>query len=104
MDTKDVQNLFCFNRGKLVEPFEELTVKRVSVKSRYSPTSYSTISSSMVKAINAICKIRQGTMRGAIGTTSDGKFVVEYKSAIRQRATCLLVSMIKQRRLVVNML
>lgn len=82
MDTKDVQNLFCFNRSKLAEPFEELTVKRVSVKSRYSPTSYSTISSSMVKAINAICKIRQGTMRGAIGTTSDGKFVVEYKSAI----------------------
>lgn len=82
MEPRDVQNLFCFNRSKLAEPFEELVEKKVTVRCRYSPRDYSTISSSMIKAINAICKLRQGTMRGAIGTTADGRHVVEYKSAV----------------------
>lgn len=82
MEPRDIQNLMSFNRTKMAEPFDGLTNKKVSVISKFGTGTQSTLSPSMIKAINAVCKLRQGTMRGAIGTTSDGKHVIEYKSAI----------------------
>ena len=74
-----VQNLFAFNR-ELPAPFDALTNKKVNVSSKYGDGTVSTLSSPVIKALHAICRCRDGSGEGAVGTF-DSKSVAEYKSS-----------------------
>ena len=50
-----VQNLFAFNRD-LPAPFDALSSRKVNVSSKYGDGTVSTLSSSVIKAMHAICK------------------------------------------------
>lgn len=75
-----VQNLFAFNR-ELPAPFDALSTKKVKVSSKYGDGTESTLSSTVIKALHAICRCRDGSGEGAVGEF-DTKTVVEYKSSV----------------------
>ena len=72
-------NLFAFNRS-LPNPYDSLPSKKVSVTSKYGSGTEATLSAAVIKGIHAVCRCRQGTAEGAVGTI-DHKNVCEYKSS-----------------------
>ena len=72
----NVNNLFNFSRS-LPAPFDKAP-RKVKVSSVYGDKTESTLSMTVIKALNAICSAMSGTGRGAVGTTADEKCVAEY--------------------------
>lgn len=85
----NMQILFAFNRP-LPPPFDTLKSKKVKVSSMYGDGTEATLSLSMIKAVNAYCRCRDGSGQGALGL-SDGRNVAEYKSSISPDAYNLVV-------------
>lgn len=85
----NMQTLFAFNRP-LPPPFDTLKSKKVKVSSMYGDGTEATLSLSMIKAVNAYCRCRDGSGQGALGL-SDGRNVAEYKSSISPDAYNLVV-------------
>lgn len=82
--------LFSFSR-KLPAPFDTLTNKKVKVASKYtSGATDSTLTATVIKAVLAYCKCKDGTALGAVGQ-ADTKTVVEYKSSVDTDDTYHLV-------------
>lgn len=75
-----INNLFAFNRT-LPEPFNTLSSKKVAVSSRFNPKGESTLSASVIKAINAYCACANKTGKGAVGMIDENRSVAEYKSS-----------------------
>ncbi|MBE5740560.1 MAG: ATP-binding protein, partial [Clostridiales bacterium] len=75
----NVNNLFNFSRS-LPAPFDKAP-RKVKVSSVYGDKTESTLSMTVIKALNAICSAMSGTGRGAVGTTADEKCVAEYASS-----------------------
>lgn len=75
-----VTNLFNFSRS-LPAPFDTLRNKKVKVSSKYGSGMESTLCSSAIKAIHALCRCMDGSSEGAVGTI-DNRTVAEYKSSI----------------------
>lgn len=86
MSNVNIGNLFNFSRS-LPTPF---SARRVGVASKYSSSSESTLSSSVIKGINAVCNCKTRAIEGAVGEL-DGKFLAEYKSAAGADAFHLVV-------------
>ena len=83
-------NIFNFSRD-LPEPFDTLSNKKVKVTSKYSDgATASTLCSTVIKAINAICRCKNSTGEGAVGII-DQKTVAEYKSSMGPDAYHLVV-------------
>ena len=73
-----IDNLMSFNRA-LPEPFVGVNTKVTGIASKYGSGGFSTLSASVIKAINAVCRCRDGSYPGAVGVL-DHRGVVEYKS------------------------
>lgn len=63
------------------KPFDTMKGKKVKVQSVYGENTEATLCAAVIKAINAVCGCREGTMEGAVGII-DHKSVAEYKSSI----------------------
>lgn len=74
-----VQNIFNFSR-KLPPPFDTMTNKKVKVSSKYGDGTISTLSSTVIKAVHAVCACMNGSGEGAVGVI-DHRTVAEYKSS-----------------------
>jgi len=74
------QKLFAFNRS-LPEPFDKLTNKKVKVSSKYGDGTEATLNATVIKAVHAYLRCRNGTADGALGLI-DHRSVAEYKSSI----------------------
>lgn len=62
----------------------------MKVSSTYGDGTEATLSPSMIKAVNAFCRCRDGSGEGALGI-SDGRSVAEYKSSASPDAYNLVV-------------
>lgn len=83
-------NIFNFSRD-LPEPFDTLSNKKVKVTSKYSDgATASTLCSTVIKAINAICRCKNSTGEGAVGII-DQKTVAEYKSSMHAKLSGLAI-------------
>jgi hypothetical protein len=76
----NAQKLFAFNRP-LPEPFDKLTNKKVKVSSKYGDGAEATLTATVVKAVHAYLRCRNGSAEGALGLI-DTRSVAEYKSAM----------------------
>ncbi|HBU11355.1 MAG TPA: ATP-binding protein [Clostridiales bacterium] len=74
------KKLFTFDRD-LPEPFDKLPGKTTKVTSQYGDGTKATLSSSMIKAVQAYCNCKNGSGKGAVGRI-DHRSVAEYKSAM----------------------
>lgn len=83
------QKLFAFNRA-LPEPFDKLSNKKVKISSKYGDGTEATLSVTVIKAVHAFIKCRNGSEEGALGMI-DHRSVAEYKSAIAPDAYHLVV-------------
>ena len=72
--------LFVFNRS-LPEPFDKMTNKKVKVSSKYGDGTEATLTATVIKAVHAYLRCRNGKTEGALGLI-DHRSVAEYKSAI----------------------
>lgn len=72
-------NLFNYSRS-LPAPFDSLASKKVKVSSKYSHGTEATLCASVIKAVNAACRMENGG-EGAIGKVGEHKFAAEYKSS-----------------------
>ena len=75
-----MNNLFNFARS-LPSPFDTLTNKKVKVSSKYGKGTESTLCATVIKAVNAMCAMQNGSGLGAVGTIDD-RSVAEYKSSM----------------------
>lgn len=75
-----VQNIFSFNRP-LPPPFDTMTNKKVKVSSQYGDKTESTLCSTVIKAVHAVCACMNGSGAGAVGVI-DHRTVAEYKSSM----------------------
>lgn len=82
-------NLFNYSRP-LPEPFDTITNKKIKVTSKYSDGTASTLCSTVIKAIHALCRCMNGSGEGAVGVI-DSKTVAEYKSSMGPDAYHLVV-------------
>jgi len=81
MPSTPAQKLFAFNRS-LPEPFDKLTNKKVKVASEYSADTEATLNATVIKAVHAYIRYKNGSAdRGALGLI-DHRSVIEYKSAM----------------------
>jgi len=71
--------LFNYSRP-LPEPFDKLGTKKVKVSSKYGDGTEATLNATVIKAVHAYLKCRNGTGDGALGFI-DTRSVVEYKSS-----------------------
>jgi len=71
--------IFNFSRA-LPKPFDTLSAKKVKVSSKYGSGTEATLCSTVIKAVNAICRCMSGAGDGAVGVI-DQRTVAEYKSA-----------------------
>lgn len=62
------------------KPFDTMKGKKVKVQSQYGENTESTLCAAVIKAINAVCGCREGSLEGAVGVI-DHKSVAEYKSS-----------------------
>ncbi len=85
----NTQALFAFNRP-LPPPFNGLKSKKVKTSSTYGDGTESTLSPSLLKALQAYLGCQNGTGQGALGILDD-RSVVEYKSAAAAAAYHLAV-------------
>lgn len=76
-----IANLFNYSRH-LPPPFDTLPNKKVKVASMYGEKTESTLCTSVIKAVHAMCHCMNGTGEGAVGTIDDSKCVAEYKSSV----------------------
>ena len=74
-----INNLFNFGRP-LPAPFDTLPSKKVNVSSQYGDGTTSTLCTTVVKAVHAVCACMMGTGEGGVGTI-DHRTVAEYKSS-----------------------
>ena len=81
-------NLFAFNR-KLPKPFNAISSK-VDKTSVYSKGTQATLSTSVIKGINAVCACFLGKAEGAVGL-KERRTVAEYKSSVSPDAFHLVV-------------
>lgn len=81
--------LFDFTR-KLPEPFDKLSNKKVKVSSVYGDGTIATLTSTVVKAVIAFCKCKNGDGLGAVGRNTT-RLVAEYKSAMGPDAYHIVV-------------
>lgn len=81
--------IFNFSRA-LPKPFDTLSAKKVKVSSKYGPGTEATLCSTVIKAVNAICRCMSGAGDGAVGVI-DQRTVAEYKSAAGPDAYHLVV-------------
>jgi hypothetical protein len=81
--------LFIFNRP-LPEPFDKLSSKKVKVCSKYATGTEATLTATVIKAVHAYLRCRNGTEDGALGII-DSRSVAEYKSATGAYAFHLVV-------------
>ncbi len=84
-----MNNLFNYARS-LPSPFDTLTNKRVKVSSKYGNGTESTLCATVIKAVNAVCAMQNGSGLGAVGTIDD-RSVAEYKSSMGPDAYHLVV-------------
>ena len=84
-----MNNLFNFARS-LPSPFDTLTNKKVKVSSKYGKGTESTLCATVIKAVNAVCAMQNGSGLGAVGTIDD-RSVAEYKSSMGPDAYHLVV-------------
>lgn len=84
-----VNNIFNFSRP-LPEPFDTLANKKVGVSSRYGDGTTATLSSTVIKAVHAVCRCMDGSSEGAVGVI-DHRTVAEYKSSMGPDAYHLVV-------------
>lgn len=84
-----MNNLFNFSRP-LPAPFDTLKNKKVKVSSKYGDGTEATLTSTMIKAINAVCRCMNGSGEGAVGEI-DHRTVAEYKSSMGPDAYHLVV-------------
>ena len=84
-----MNNLFNFARS-LPSPFDKLTNKKVKVSSKYGSGTESTLCATVIKAVNAVCAMQNGSSLGAVGTIDD-RSVAEYKSSMGPDAYHLVV-------------
>ena len=84
-----MNNLFNYARS-LPSPFDTLTNKRVKVSSKYGKGTESTLCATVIKAVNAVCAMQNGSGLGAVGTIDD-RSVAEYKSSMGPDAYHLVV-------------
>ncbi len=84
-----MNNLFNFARS-LPSPFDTLTNKKVKVSSKYGKGTESTLCATVIKAVNAMCAMQNGSGLGAVGTIDD-RSVAEYKSSMGPDAYHLVV-------------
>ena len=75
----NVNNLFNFSRS-LPAPFDTVS-RKVKVSSMYGDKTESTLSATVIKAVNAVCAAMSGMGRGAVGLAVDDKCVAEYPSS-----------------------
>lgn len=73
-----VANLFNFART-LPTPFDALASKKVKAASKYSSGTEATLCASVLKAVNAYCRMNGG--EGALGLVGERKYAAEYKSS-----------------------
>ncbi len=83
------KKLFTFDRA-YPEPFDKLASKTTSVTSKYGDGTKATLSSSMIKAVQAYCNCKNGSGKGALGRI-DHRSVAEYKSAMGAEVFHLVV-------------
>lgn len=81
--------IFNFSRA-LPKPFDTLSAKKVKVSSKYGSGTEATLCSTVIKAVNAICRCMSGAGDGAVGVI-DQRTVAEYKSAAGPDAYHLVV-------------
>jgi hypothetical protein len=81
--------LFNYNRP-FPEPFDKLTNKKVKVSSVYGDGTEATLSVTVVKAVHAYLRCRNGSAEGALGQI-DTRSVAEYKSSAGPDAYHLVV-------------
>jgi len=74
------KKLFAFDRD-LPEPFNTATKRVKGVKSQYSSITYSTLETTVAKAVLAYAKMQSGEALGGLGKSKD-KTVAEYKSSM----------------------
>ena len=74
-----INNLINFSRS-LPAPFDTLTSKKVKVSSKYGSGTEATLSTTVIKAVHAVCDCMTGTGEGAVGVI-DHRMVAEYKSS-----------------------
>lgn len=84
-----MNNIFNFSRP-LPAPFDTMTNKKVKVTSKYGSGTESTLCSTMIKAIHAVCGCMNGSGEGAVGVI-DHRTVAEYKSSVDTDAYHLVV-------------
>ena len=74
------QKLFAFNRA-LPKPFDTIVSKKIKASSKYGDKTEATLNASMIKAVHAFIRCRNGSGEGALGLI-DYRSVAEYKSAM----------------------
>ena len=84
-----INNLINFSRS-LPVPFDALTSKKVKVSSKYGSGTEATLSTTVIKAVHAVCDCMTGTGEGAVGVI-DHRMVAEYKSSSGPDAYHLVV-------------
>ena len=85
-----INNLFNYSRS-LPVPFDTMTNKKVKVASMYGAKTESTLCGSVIKAVHAMCRCKNGTGEGALGQIDTNKSVAEYKSSVGPDAYHLVV-------------
>lgn len=84
-----VNNIFNFGRS-LPVPFDTISNKKVKVSSKYGDGTASTLCSTVIKAVHAVCFCMSGAGEGAVGVI-DHRCVAEYKSSMGPDAYHLVV-------------
>lgn len=84
-----LNNIFNFSRS-LPEPFDTLSSKKVKISSKYGSGTESTLCSTVIKAVHAVCACMNGSSTGAVGVI-DHRTVAEYKSSTGPDAYHLVV-------------
>ncbi len=84
-----MSNIFNYSRP-LPAPFNSLSNKKVKISSKYGSGTESTLCSTMIKAVHAVCGCMNGSSEGAVGVI-DHRTVAEYKSSVSPDAYHLVV-------------
>ena len=84
-----INNIFNFGRA-LPTPFDTVPNKKIKVSSKYGDGTASTLCTTVIKAVHAVCHCMNGTGEGAVGII-DHRSVAEYKSSVGADAYHLVV-------------
>ena len=84
-----INNIFNYGRA-LPVPFDTVPNKKIKVSSKYGDGTASTLCTTVIKAVHAVCHCMNGTGEGAVGVI-DHRSVTEYKSSVSADAYHLVV-------------